>query len=252
MARLPRLSVAGQVHHIIHRGNNRQPVFADDQDRQAFLDSLREASVLHGLAVHAYVLMDNHIHLLVTPRTDDSLSKAMQTLGRRYVSSYNRRHGRSGTLWEGRFRGAVIESGRYFLTAMRYIELNPVRAGWVNRADDWCWSSATHHLGGKRDPLVTDHPLYWGLGNTPFDREASYRAALDQGLGESEIRAITEAATKGWALGSAEFLQSLAQMTSRPLVARKRGRPRKIVDSNLSPKIKEENPNDCKKETDPF
>ncbi len=227
MARLPRLSIAGQVHHVIHRGNNSQPVFVDDVDRQSFLDALREASALHGVAVHAYVLMDNHVHLLVTPSTTDALSKAMQTLGRRYVSSYNRRHGRTGTLWEGRFRGTVIESERYFLTVMRYIELNPVRSGWVHRADEWRWSSAIHHLGGRRDPLVTDHPLYWSLGNTPFDREAAYRAALEQGLGETEIKALTEAAAKGWVLGSTAFLQSLSQMTNRPLVARKRGRPRK-------------------------
>jgi putative transposase len=227
MARLPRLSIAGQVHHVIHRGTNSQPVFVDDVDRQSFLDALREASALHGVSVHAYVLMDNHVHLLVTPPTSDALSKAMQTLGRRYVSSYNRRHGRTGTLWEGRFRGTVIESERYFLTVMRYIELNPVRAGWVHRADEWRWSSAIHHLGGRRDPLVIDHPLYWGLGNTPFDREAAYRAALEQGLGESEIKVLTEAAAKGWVLGSAAFLQSLSQVTNRPLVARKRGRPRK-------------------------
>jgi putative transposase len=225
MARLPRLAVAGLSHHVIQRGHNRQPVFLDDADRHAYLSALREAAALQRVAVHAYVLMDNHIHLLVTPPTAEALSKMLQALGRRYVSAFNRRHGRAGTLWEGRFRATVLESGPHVLTCMRYIEQNPQRLIPPTAATDYLWSSAAHHLGQRRDPLLTGHALYWALGNTPFERELAWRSLLDDALGSAEVQAHTDSALKGWALGSGAFLAGLGATTERRMAPRPRGRP---------------------------
>lgn len=233
MARLPRLVLPCQPHHIIQRGNNRQSIFVDDKDRQHFLDILRECALTHQLAIHAYVLMDNHVHLLATPQQTDGLSRMMQSLGRRYVGWFNQRHGRSGTLWEGRFRAALIEGERHLLACARYIELNPLRAGMLVEAGSFAWSSCAHHLGRRRDPLVTEHPMYWALGNTPFEREAAYRELLEQGLSDEEVGALTASALKGWPLGSAGFLQGLAAQVDRPMAPRSRGRPRKRADDSV-------------------
>jgi putative transposase len=232
MARLARLCVPGEVHFVIQRGHNRQPVFVDDADRRQFLDALREAAIEHRMQVHAYALLDDRVEMLVTPAGAEGLSKGMQAVGRRYVAGFNRRHGRSGTLWEGRFRAAVIEGKRYMVPAMMLIESAPVVAGLVSAPEAWTWSSASHHLGGRRDPLVVDHPVYWGLGNTPFDREASYRRLLESGVSQADLRALTEAGLKSWALGSSAFLAALSERTSRPLVVRRRGRPRKSSDAS--------------------
>jgi putative transposase len=169
-------------HHVIQRGNDGQSVFRDDVDRRRYLQILLEVTRAHHLAVHAYVLMDNHVLMLASPSTAEGLSRTMQSIGRRYVGWFNSRHGRSGTLWEGRFRCAVIETDGYLLACMRYVELNPVRAGLVARAGDYAWSSATFHLGQRQDPLVTDHPLFWTLGNTPFERESRYQLMLREPL----------------------------------------------------------------------
>ena len=227
MARLARLAVAGQAHHLIQRGNNGQAVFLDDEDRRAYLAALRDAASAHAVAIHAYVLMDSHVHLLATPSTPEGLSRMMQALGRRYVGGFNRRHGRSGTLWEGRFRGAVIESERYFLSCMRYIEANPVRSGLVSQAADYPWSSHAHHAGQRSDPLVTDHSLFWSLGNTPFDRQSAYKLLSEQLLAPELVQALTTTALKGWGLGSAEYLQRVSEEAGRRVSPRSRGRPRK-------------------------
>jgi putative transposase len=228
MARLSRLVVAGHPHHLIQRGNNGEPIFIDASDRQLFLQLLGEAAAAHGVAVHAYALLDAEVQWLATPRAPQGLSRTVQTLGRRYVSAFNRRHHRSGTLWEGRFRAGVIESERYFLASMRYVELAPVAAGLAAQAADWPWSSAAHHLGLRHDPLIADHPLYWALGNTPFERELAYRGLMEQGVGQAEMQALAHAAAQGWAFGSPAFLERLAETTPRPLRPRPRGRPRKV------------------------
>lgn len=228
MARLPRLAVPGHPHHLIQRGNNGQPIFVDDDDRRMYRTMLRDAAAAHTVAVHAYVLMDNHVHLLVTPEKEGALSLMMQALGRRYVSWFNRRHQRSGTLWEGRFRGCVIESERFFLACMRYIEQNPMRAGVAGHPSDFEWSSHAHHVGSRSDPLVADHALFWTLGNTPFDRQSAYKALSEQLLPAREVDQLTSAALKGWGLGSPEFLRTLAEQTERRLSPRPRGRPRKL------------------------
>ncbi|MEY3475517.1 MAG: hypothetical protein RL087_1975 [Pseudomonadota bacterium] len=227
MARLPRLVLPGWPHHVIQRGNNRQAIVRTDADRRAWRDILADCLEAYSVSLQAYVLMDNHFHLLVTPPSVHALSRMMQALGRRYVGAHNAVHGRSGTLWEGRYKCSPIETERYFMACMRYIELNPVRAGMVARAEEYPWSSVGHHLGLRQDRLVSEHALYWSLGNTPFERESRYRALLEAGSGEREATLITEAALKGWALGSPEFVSKHALTSNRPLVPRLRGRPRK-------------------------
>lgn len=229
MARLSRLAIPGEVHHLIQRGHDQQPIVRDDEDRRAFIDALRECAALHKVVVHAYVLMDNHLHLLATPPAPESLSRMMQSLGRRYVTRFNRRHGRSGGLWEGRFRAAPLEAS-WLLSCMRYIELNPVRAGLAERADAYAWSSAAHHLGALRDPLVHDHAGFWAMGNTPFERDANYGRYLEEGSSPQEVDAMLAAALRGWPLGSEVYRAQLAKLTDRPLAPRPRGRPpRKTV-----------------------
>ncbi len=225
MARLPRLSIAGLAHHVIQRGHNRQPIFLDDEDRLAYLAALRESAALHRVAVHAYVLMNDHLHLLVTPPTAEALSKMLQAIGRRYVAAFNRRHGRIGTLWDGRFRATVIENGPHLLTCMRYIEQNPQRLIPPTPAGDYAWSSAMHHLGRRRDTLVSTHLCHWQLGNTPFERELAWQRLLDEPLTPEEVQQHTDSATKGWALGSGAFLAQLGASCERPMAPRPRGRP---------------------------
>ena len=229
MARLPRLVLADQAHHVIQRGNNRQAIVLADADRQQFLDILRDCANDSRVAVHAYALMDNHLHLLATPEDAQGLSRLMQSLGRRYVAWFNHKYQRSGTLWEGRFRASLIDSERYFLTCMRYIELNPVRAGLCASPQEFAWSSCSHHQGSRRDLLVTDHPLFWSLGNTPFERDAAYGELLGQGLAEDDRRKLTEAVLRGRPLGEPNFLKQLANQNRRCAAARARGRPRKPV-----------------------
>lgn len=233
MARLPRLTLPGYPHHVIHRGNNRQAVFVDRQDREMLLESLVEQARACDVAVHAYVLMDNHFHLLATPRTAAGLPLLMQAVGRRYVRAFNQRHGRTGTLWEGRYRSTVLDPARYLLACMAYIDLNPVRAGLVADPAEYPWSSHAHALGLRPDRLVTPHALYWALGNTPFAREASYGALVQAGLAEQECRRITDATLSGWALGDADFAASLQAQTERRVTKAQAGRPRKPV-SGLS------------------
>jgi putative transposase len=231
MARLPRLAIAGLVHHVIQRGHNRQPIFLDDDDRLTYLHALRESAALHRVAVHAYVLMSDHLHLLVTPPTAEALSKMLQAIGRRYVAAFNRRHDRIGTLWDGRFRATVVEAGPHLLTCMRYIEQNPQRSMPPVPAADYPWSSAQHHLGRRRDGLVTAHACYWQLGNTPFERELAWQRLLDDPLMPEEVRQQTDSAIKGWALGSGAFLAELRASCERPMAPRPRGRPARAPKS---------------------
>ena len=224
MARLPRLTIAGFPHHVIQRGNDRRAIFVDEADRTRYLKTLREIAAAGGLAVHAYVLMPNHVHLLVTPQAAGDVGRAMQALGRRYVRWFNDRHTRTGALFEGRYRSTVIEAERYLLACMRYVELNPVRAGLAAQPGEFRWSSHRHHVGSAVDPLITDHPVYWGLGNTPFERQASYLSLFDPGPTQAELVAIRRATHGGWLLGSADAAVRLAP--ARRAVALKAGRPR--------------------------
>lgn len=227
MARLPRLTLAAHPHHIIQRGNNRQAICLDSADFHALKDALDTSAQRFQVAVHAFVLMDNHFHLLATPPTDEALPKMMQALGRNYVRYFNDRHLRSGTLWEGRYKSTVIESDRYLLACMVYIDLNPVRSGMVAHAADYPWSSYAHYSGIRADKLLRSHPLVWNLGNTPFAREAAYAELVQTGLTPVQQSALTEAVLHGWALGAPEFLDALQTKTPRRIIKSTPGRPPK-------------------------
>ena len=229
MARLPRLSLPGHVHHVIQHGHNRQPIFVDRQDFERMLALLEESASRFQVAVHAYVLMDNHFHLLLTPATAEALPLFMQAVGRSYVRYFNLRHGRTGTLWDGRYRATVIEVERYLLACMAYIDLNPVRAGLCTEAGDWPWSSHAHYMGRHHDRLVTPHARYWTLGNTPFAREAAYAEMVRAGVAAPVQAALTESTRKGWALGEAGFLANVQQQSPRRVVKGQAGRPAKVA-----------------------
>jgi len=225
MARLPRLAVAGHVHHVLQRGNNRQQIFVDVEDYQRMLALLVEHATREKVAIHAYVLMGTHFHLLATPETDNGLSTMMQSIGRRYVQYFNKRHQRTGTLWEGRYRAVLLQPERYLLNCKVLIDLNPVRAGLVPRALDHLWSSHGHYVGHHVDKLITPHALYWGLGNTPFAREARYAELVGHGLSMKQQTELIESVLKGWPLGDAQFVEDVQKLTVRRVVRRRAGRP---------------------------
>lgn len=225
MARLPRLTVTGYPHHVILRGNNRQDIFRTSADFQCMLDLLFEHARAQGLEVHGYVLMSNHLHLLLTPQKDQALPKMMQSVGRSYVQVFNKVHGRTGTLWEGRYRSTLIQTDRYLLTCMAYMDLNPVRAHMVAQPENYPWSSYAHYTGRRMDRLITPHALYWGLGNTPFAREAVYAELVQGGISADQQGALTDATLSGWALGDASFVAGLRPLTQRRLSKGKAGRP---------------------------
>lgn len=225
MARLPRLTIPGYPHHIIQRGNNRQPIFASDADYQTLLSMLEENARKFGVGVHAYVLMSNHFHLLATPEATQGIPQTMQAVGRRYVRYFNQRQGRTGTLWEGRYKSTLIQSERYLLTCTAYIDLNPVRAGLASEPADYPWSSHSHYIGRRYDRLVTPHPLYWELGNTPFAREAAYAELVRSGITPEQQHALTDSALRGWALGEATYVADLQKRTARRVSKTRAGRP---------------------------
>lgn len=224
MARLPRLTLADRLHHVIQRGNNRQDVFVGAADRERMLALLAEHAPRLGVAVHAYVLMDNHFHLLATPSTTNGLPQLMQAVGRSYVRWFNDQHGRSGTLWEGRYRATLIQPERYLLPCMAYMDLNPVRAGLVADPREFRWSSHHHYIGLRHDRLVTPHPLYWTLGNTPFAREAAYAETVHAGVSQRDQALLTHSALQGWAAGDADFLAQIEAATTRRVVKGRAGR----------------------------
>ncbi len=234
MARLPRLTLPGYPHHVIQRGNNRQDIFAANGDRQFLLNLIAENAEKFGVAIHAYVLMSNHFHLLATPDTSEGLPSLMQAVGRRYVRLFNDAHGRTGTLWEGRYKSTLIQTDRYLLACMAYIDLNPVRAGIASAPEEYAWSSYGHYAGLRVDPLVTPHPLIWQLGNTPFSREAAYVDLVRAGISDEQKRELTQSALSGWALGGADFVAQLQLKTERRVLKSGAGRPR------LPPKPTEE------------
>ncbi len=225
MARLPRLTLPGFAHHVIQRGNNRQAIFASPADYQTLLDLLAENARKFGVSIHAYVLMSNHFHLLATPQTPDGLPQMMQALGRRYVRYFNDSQQRSGTLWEGRYKSALIQSERYLLACMAYIDLNPVRAGLVATPGDYPWSSYGHYAGLRTDKLITPHALMWELGNTPFAREAAYADLVQSGVSPAQGDALTRSALSGWALGEPDFVAELQKRTERRVSKLRAGRP---------------------------
>jgi putative transposase len=215
MARLRRYALPGQPQHVIQRGNNRVAIFSGPADYERLRDDIAEVCLRYECFVHAYVLMLNHFHLLMTARDKRGVSKAMQALGPRYVGYFNRRHQRTGTLWEGRYRSVPIDSERYLFTCYRYIEQNPVRAGIVADPDNYRWSSFRANAMGEPDPLVTPHERYLALGGDALDRLATYRAICAvpfDGVTLNEVRSSTH---KSWALGDAHFRAAVTKATGR-------------------------------------
>lgn len=225
MARLPRLSVAGCVHHCLQRAHPGQSAFIDREDREAYLQALQELAPKHAVQIHAYVLMHDHVHLLLTPGSPQAISLLLQDIGRRYVRQFNNRHQRRGGLWEGRFRSTILQPEPYLLPCMVHLDLHPVRSGLVERAQDYAWSSHGHYIGLRQERWITPHPLVWALGNTPFAREAAYTALVHSGIASTMQRALSDAALRGWALGDAAFLAGLQTHTTRRLQRAAVGRP---------------------------
>jgi putative transposase len=215
MPRRARITVAGVPHHVVQRSHNRQATFFADEDYLAYRHSLKEGAQRYHCAIHAYVLMTNHFHLLVTPANEDGLSRPMRFLGSRYVQYVNFVYRRRGTLWEGRFKSSLVDQEQYLLTCYRYIELNPVRANMVGQPQDYRWSSYASHALGKPDDLIDDHPLYLVLGNAAEKRSAAYRALFRYQLDEAAVMEIRESLNKGLAVGAERFKDQIDGAVAR-------------------------------------
>jgi putative transposase len=202
MPRLPRNIVAGQPHHVIQRGNNRQPMFLSNSDYLYFRKALRQSCERYGCRIHAYVFMTNHVHFIMTPAIDDAIAMTMQAVGRCYVRYFNTKYGRSGTLWEGRYRAALITSETWLLTCYRYIELNPVRAMMAASPMEYRWSSYHANAFGNCDALVSPHELYISLDSHPTRRLMAYRALFDRHLCAETLDELRQATHRGRPLGS--------------------------------------------------
>lgn len=235
MARLPRLAIAGLPHLIIHRAAGGQSAFVDDADREVWRAALAEAARQTGVAVHGYGLGEHEVRLLATPAAAPALGTMMQALGRRYVRAFNLRHGRHGSPWDGRFRCTVLDPASHFLPSLRFSEVGDAADGLAAARSEACrWSSAPHHLGSRVDALVTEHAAYWSLGNTPFEREAAYRAYLQRPADPKLMAAIRDSAMRGWALGPPPFIASLDTLAPRRVQRLKRGRPTRSPASEAS------------------
>lgn len=231
MARLPRYIVPGQPQHVIQRGNNRMDIFHSDEDHRFYLKKLNEASAKHECEIHAYVLMTNHVHFLVTPQTEQGIGKMMQMLGRYYVQYFNYCYQRTGTLWEGRYRATIIDSEQYLLTCMRYIELNPVRAqGMAEHPSEYLWSSYGYNAYGKADDLITPHDEYKRLGRKNNERQAAYRQLFRAKIPELSLEEIREATNKAWVLGSDRFKRKIEKAAKRPVASQGQGGDRRSED----------------------
>ncbi len=229
MARLPRFAIPGQPQHIIQRGNNRQTIFAADADYQFFRDALVEAAGRFGLAIHSYVWMTNHIHLLASPLYADSIGKTLQSVGRRYVQYFNYTYQRTGTLWEGRYRATVVDSEHYLLKLMHYIDMNPVRAGLVTRPRAHAWSSFRRYADGDagvNSSWLEPHQQYLALAATNEERQAAYRQLHKIITPDHDLATIRDATNKGWALGGERFAAQIETLSARRAVSKGRGRPR--------------------------
>jgi putative transposase len=215
MARLPRFDLPGIPQHVVQRGNNRLPCFLDDADRQRYLQCLHQALVRFRCRLHAYVLMSNHVHLLLTPTEKGAVSRLMHTFSRNYVGLFNGRHGRTGTLWEGRYKACLVDSGRYFLACSRYIELNPVRAWMAGHPSEYPWSSYAANVGERVDPLLLPHPEYLALGKDLAGRASAYRELFTDALPEELVSEIRSYLAQQKALGTDRFRAWVEARTGR-------------------------------------
>lgn len=226
MARKPRFLIPGIPQHVIQRGNNREPCFFAESDYNCYLRELQDAARKNHAAVHAYVLMTNHVHLLVTPGQPYSISHMMQDLGRKYVRYINHTYRRTGTLWEGRYKASLVDSEAYLLTCMRYIELNPVRAGMVEHPGEYRWSSYASNAQGRASSLIAPHPLYLALGDNTEPRLHAYRELFRYTIDADTIHEIRESLNQELVLGREDFKDRIAQMLKRQTRKGQPGRPR--------------------------
>lgn len=227
MPRRARIALPGIPLHVIQRGNNRHACFFADDDYRFYLDQLRLCAQRAGCAIHAYVLMTNHVHLLLTPCQADSAGGMMKLLGQRYVQHVNRLYRRSGTLWEGRFRSCIVQDDAYLLACSRYIELNPVRAGIVAAPSAYRWSSYRANALGESDSLIEPHPIYAALGSRAQERQAAYRALFIEMLDAGLVSDIRRATNGNFALGNARFQAEVTAALGRRAIPGESGRPRK-------------------------
>ena len=225
MARQPRLDLPGIPQHVVQRGNNRLPCFLDDEDKSRYLTLLREALLASGCALHAYVLMDNHVHLLVNPPAEGDIARLMQKLGRQYVGQFNARHRRTGTLWEGRYKACLVDQTIYLLRCHFYIDLNPVRARITDNATQFFWSSAAAHGGLRSDALLTPHNSYFNLGSDAKSRGDAYQLLLRQTISDDDLQAIRDYLKQQRALGRDEFRAMIEAKTQRVASVRPAHRP---------------------------
>jgi putative transposase len=233
MARLARLSIGGYPHLVLQRSGPRS-LAVDDVDAERLLAAIRDAAIAGHVAVHGYAVMPQALWLLATPTDARALGLTLQAIGRRYVRAYNDRHAGHGTLFDGRYRAAVLEPESAFLGALQFVETQPVRTGLAMAAEDYRWSSFRHHAGLASDPTLQDHSLYWALGNTPFERQVAYRAAVQAGLSSAEVDRFNKALAGGWVVGSDEFVRAIAPQCGRRPVPARAGRPRQTPDPALA------------------
>ena len=227
MPRPNRICIPGLPHHVVQRGNNKGATFYSQRDYAFYLDCLTEASNKIGVNVHAYVLMTNHVHLLATPNSPEGLSLMMQAIGRRFVSYFNKKHGRTGTLWEGRFKCSVVDSDFYCLACYRYIELNPLRAGLVRNPVDYQWSSYRYNALGHTNTLITPHESYLALDTTAPTRRSRYRALVASSVDHDYLHEIRHGIRKGLPVGNDDFRVRIERKIGKPLGSGKIGRPAK-------------------------
>jgi putative transposase len=225
MPRHARFMLAGIPVHLVQRGNNRAACFASEGDYGYYLHLLGKLAPRAGCAIHAYCLMTNHVHLLLTPRASDSCAQLMKNLGQRYVQYFNRTYRRTGTLWEGRFRSCLVQTEDYLLACYRYIELNPVRASLVSHPRDHSFSSYRSNAEGSPNALLTPHAEYLRLGNTAAERLTVYGNLVAAGFGAGRVDEIRLATNGGFALGGDEFQAAIAQTLGRRVARGKAGRP---------------------------
>lgn len=227
MPRQPRYFIPNLPQHVVARGIDRQAVFFEEQDYQLYRQALHKAATDCQCQVHAYVLMTNHVHLLVTPAQERSLSLMMQAMGRNYVQRLNARYERTGTLWEGRYKASLVQTDFYLLACQRYIELNPVRAGMVAAPGEYPYSSYGHHALGKQDPLLTPHTSYLRLHHDQSARLRAYRALFSDTLSEDLLTQLRENTNACIGIGNDKFQEQIATMLGRTAPTGRRGRPRK-------------------------
>lgn len=225
MARLARVCPIGIPQHVIQRGNNRQVCFADEQDFAAYVGWLKDYAKKYQVEIHAWVLMSNHVHLLCTPQSANTLSQLMQSLGRQYVRYFNLRHQRTGTLWEGRFKSCLVQEDDYLMQLYRYIEQNPVRAGIVKQPSDYVWSSYRINALGKPSELCTPHAVYLALGKDSKERQTHYRDLFKHHIEGKLLQDIRLAINKSMALGSEQFKAEIEHLSGRRMTPKKVGRP---------------------------